>query len=322
MAKLVVGVPQEEARWRFTSRGVPVPRMGRRLPDFLLSFLMVAPALILMLVYVLYPFWQIATGAFETQATLSSPLQWVGLANFRAIFAQGQFTHALVLTIYYTLGQIVLQVSLGLAIALLLNLRLPGRNIARGTILFPFIVPAVVAALIWTYILDPATGPLDYVLVHLHLIQRPLLFLSDPNMAMNTVVLISVWKYMPLIIILFLARLQTIPVEILEAARCDGANAWQTFRHVTWPWVFPVVLIAIMVRTILSFNEFDMPYLLARGGPLNTVFTLPVMIRSLINDQNQLGQASAVSLIMIAILVVVCLAYVWAYRHGERGLDG
>lgn len=310
------------ARWRVTSRGLPLPRMGRKLPDSWLSVLMVAPALILMMIYVLYPLWQVIAGSFEQQDTLSAPLHWVGLANFQAIFATGQFWSSLGLNLYYTIGNVIVQIPLGLGFALLLNMALPGRNIARGAILFPFIVPAVVAALIWSYMLNPSIGVIDYLLLHFHLIGKPLLFLSDPGGAMNTVILVSAWKYMPLMIILFLARLQTIPVEVLEATRCDGANAWQTFRHVVWPWLLPVVLIAIMVRTILSFNEFDMPYLLARGGPLDSVFTLPVMIRSLINDQSNMGQGSAVSLIMIAILLVVSLVYLVVYRWGEKSLDG
>lgn len=308
-------------RWRFTMRGVPLPRIGLRLPDSVLFLLMVTPALILMLVYVLYPLWQIISGAFETQLNLNAPLQWAGLQNFEAIFAGGQFVDALGLTAYYTVGEIVLQVSLGLGFALLLNLKLPARDVARGAILFPFIVPSVVAALIWTYMLNPATGLIGYVLVHFHFVSKAPQFLSDPNTAMNAVILISVWKYMPLMIILFLARLQTIPTEVVEAARCDGANRWQIFRNVTWPWIFPVLLVAMIIRTILSFNEFEMPYLLVQGGPLNSVFTLPVMIRSLINDQQSLGEASAVSLIMIAILIVVCIVYLFVYRWGEKRLN-
>ncbi len=320
-ANLVAG-PLRTARWRTSASGLRLPRLGLRLPDGWLGVLMVLPALTLMSLYVLYPLVQVILGSFFQSYTLGQSGHFVGFANFQAILSNDTFLPSLGRSIYYTVGNIVLQLVLGLAFAMLLNMNLPGRNIARGAVLFPFIVPAVVAALIWTYALDPLTGVVNYVLLSNHLIDKPLQLLSNPATAMNTVVLISTWKYMPLIIILFLARLQTIPVEVVEAARCDGATPMQIFRHVVWPWLVPVVLVAVMARTILSFNEFEMPYLLAHGGPLGTVNTLPVLVRELLNDEVDMGRAAAVSLIMMLILAVVLAGYVFAYRRGERTLEG
>ena len=283
---------------------------------------MVLPALALMSVYVLYPLYQVIVGSFSQSYDLGKPSHFVGTSNFKEILAGTAFLPALGRSLYYTGGNILLQLTLGLGFALLLNQNLPGRNIARGAVLFPFIVPAVVAALIWTYALDPLTGVVNYLLLSNHLIKDPLQLLSAPATAMNTVILISTWKYMPLIVILFLARLQTIPTEVVEAAECDGANPWQVFWSVTWPWLQPVVLVAVMARTILSFNEFEMPYLLAHGGPLGTVNTLPVLVRELLNDELDLGRAAAVSLFMMLILAVVLSGYIYAYRRGERGLEG
>lgn len=308
--------------WRTGKGGIRVPRLALRISDNWLSFFLVAPALGLMTVYVLYPLWEVISGSFLQSFILGQPGHFVGLANFQALLANGQFLPALQLSVYYTVGNIVLQLGLGLPIALLLNMKLPGRNIARGAVLFPFIVPAVVAALIWTFVLDPNTGIVDYVMTSLRVIHQPIPFLTSPSYAMNTVIVISTWKYVPLIIILFLARLQTIPSEVLEAARCDGANGWQVFRHVIWPWVLPVALVAVMARTILSFNEFDMPYLLAHGGPLESVTTAPVLVREVLNSQNDFGSASAMSLVMMAILVIVLIGYLVVYRRGERMLDG
>jgi multiple sugar transport system permease protein len=320
-ANPIVGRPHA-GRWRTSRRGLRIPRLGLRLPDGWLGFLMVLPGLTLMTLYVLYPLVQVILGSFVQSYTLGQQGHFVGLANFQAVLGDETFRESLGRSLYYTAGNIVLQLVLGLGFALLLNMNLPGRNIARGAVLFPFIVPAVVAALIWTYALDPATGVVNYVLMSSHLISRPLQLLSNPSTAMNTVILISTWKYLPLIVILFLARLQTIPVDVLEAARCDGATALQIFRHVIWPWLVPVVLVAIMARTILSFNEFEMPYLLAHGGPLGTVTTLPVMVRELLNDEVDMGRAAAVSLIMMLILAVVLAGYVLAYRRGERTIEG
>jgi len=312
----------KRTRWRKGAGGIPLPRVGLRLSDHWLALLMVLPALTLMAIYVLYPLSQLIAGSFLQSYVLGQAGHWVGWQNFQIIWADNQFLPALNRTIYYTVGELALQLTLGLAFALLLNMNLPGRNIARGAVLFPFIVPAVVAALIWTYALDPLTGIVNYALISWHIIHKPLLLLALPSTAMNTVVFISAWKYIPLIIILFLARLQTIPVEVVEAARCDGATTWQVFRHVTWPWLLPVVMVAAIARTILSFNEFEMPFLLAHGGPLQSVTTLPVLIRQYLSQSVDIGSASAVSLVMMAILVVVLSLYVVVYRRGERTLDG
>lgn len=322
MARANLVAHPRAARWRTSARGLRIPRLGLRLADHWLSVLMVLPALTLMSLYVLYPLVQVMLDSFLQSYTLGQQGHFVGFSNFQAILTDDTFLPSLGRSIYYTVGNIVLQLVLGLAFALLLNMNLPGRNIARGAVLFPFIVPAVVAALIWTYALDPLTGVVNYLLMSNHLISKPMQLLSSPTAAMNTVILISTWKYMPLIIILFLARLQTVPVDVVEAARCDGATSIQIFRHVVWPWLVPVVLVAVMARTILSFNEFDMPYLLAHGGPLGSVTTLPVLVRQLLNDQVDMGRAAAVSLIMMLILAVVLAGYVFAYRRGERSLEG
>jgi len=282
---------------------------------------MVAPALSLMLFYVLYPLWIVVSSSFQDFSTLTGPGTWVGLENYRWLFEGQDFFPALGRSAYYTITNVVFQTVLGFLIALLLNLSLPGRNIARGAILFPSIVPGVVAAIIWGYLFDDLTGVVDYVLLSLHIIKEPLGWLSSPATAMNTVVAISVWKFEPFMIILFLARLQTVPTDMLEAARVDGANVLQIFRHLILPWMLPVVLIAVMLRTIFTFNEFEMPYLLTQGGPLDATLVLPVLIRQLLVGSLNPGRASAVSSVMIAILVLFGILYMWIYRRTERSLE-
>jgi|SRR5258708_5760712 len=310
------------SHWRTGAFGMRYPRLGRHLSDKQLGLLMVAPALTLMLFYVLYPLWIVLSSSFQDFSTLTGPGRWVGLENYRWLIDGQQFLPALGRSVYYTVTNVVLQTLLGLLIALLLNLSLPGRNIARGAILFPFIVPGVVAAIIWGYLFDDLTGVVDYVLLSAHIVKEPLGWLTSPNTAMNTVIAISVWKYEPLMIILFLARLQTVPVEMLEAARVDGANHLQVLGHMILPWMLPVMLIAAMLRTIFSFNEFEMPYLLTRGGPLDSTLVLPVLIRqTLIGSSLNPGRASAISAIMISILVVFGVIYMLIYRRTEGSVE-
>jgi multiple sugar transport system permease protein len=274
-----------------------------------------------MLFYVLYPLWIVISSSFENFSTLTGSGTWAGLDNYRWLLEGQLFLPALSKSAYYTITNVILQTVLGFLIALLLNLSLPGRNIARGAILFPFIVPGVVAAIIWGYLFDNLTGVVDYVLISVHIITEPLGWLASPSTAMNTVVAISVWKFEPFMIILFLARLQTVPTDMLEAARVDGANLLQIFRYLILPWMLPVVLIAVMLRTIFTFNEFEMPYLLTQGGPLDATLVLPVMIRQLLVGSLSPGRASAVSAVMIGILVILGVGYMLIYRRTERSLE-
>ena len=312
---------RRSARFRTGAFGIPYPRLGGRVTDRQLSLLMVAPALSLMVFYVLYPLWVVVSSSFMSFSRLAGPGTWVGLDNYRWLIEGQQFLPALGKSVYYTVANIVLQTILGLLIAVLLNLSLPGRNLARGVILFPFIVPGVVAAFVWNYMFDDLTGVVNYVLLSTHVLKDPIGWLSSPATAMNTVVAISIWKYEPVMIILFLARLQTVPTEIVEAARVDGANALQLLRYVVLPWMLPVVMIAIMLRTITMFNEFDLPYLLTQGGPLSSTLTLPVVIRQLLVGSFSPGRASAVSTVMIGFLVLFGLLSVALYRRAERAFQ-
>ncbi len=309
-------------RWRTGRFGIRYPRLGRHLSDGQLSLVMVAPALILMLGYVVYPLWSVLSSSLQDYPNIVGSGTWTGLSNYQWLLDGHEFLPALARSLYYTFANIFLQTVIGFAIALVLNNELPLRNLARGAILFPFIVPGVVAALIWGYMFDDLTGVANYALTSLHIIKEPLGWLSTPKTAMNTVIAISVWKFMPFMIILFLARLQTLPTEMLEAAKVDGANLLQVFRFMILPWMLPVVMVAVMLRMIWSFNEFDMPFLLTQGGPADATLVLPVMIRQLLLDQLSPGRAAAVSTIMIGILVAFGLLYNLVYRRAEKVLDG
>jgi multiple sugar transport system permease protein len=308
-------------RFRYGPFGLPIPRLGRRLPDRYLAVIMLAPALALMAAYVVYPLANIVYSAFTTQATLSSPHEWVGLGNFTGYLFQQDFFPTLGRSVYYTVANIVVQTLLGFIVALVLHASLPGRNVARGMILFPFLVPIVVAALIWHFILDDLTGVANYMLTEAHLIKQPLGWLSDPGDAMNAIVAISVWKYVPFMIILFLARLQTVPVELIEAAHVDGAGGLRTLWHIILPYMAPVVVVAVMLRTIFSFNEYEVPFLMTQGGPDNKTLVLPILIRQMLLTDLQTGPAAAVSLLMLLVLVACGLGYWYFYRLGEKAFE-
>jgi multiple sugar transport system permease protein len=169
--------------------------------------------------------------------------------------------------------------------------------------------------------LNDMVGVVDYVLQSLHIISQPLGAMSTPDTAMNTIILISAWKFVPFVIIMFLSRLQTLPLELAEAARMDGCGPLRVFRYVTLPWLLPVIIVALLLRVIWSFNEFDVPYLLTQGGPENATMTLPLLIRYLGFDYLDIGKASAVAIIMVVLLLILAKGLFSLYHRAEASLQ-
>lgn len=309
------------SRWRTGTAGIRVPHLGGRLTDRQLAAILLGPALTLMLVWVAYPLIVLITSSTTSWVTVTTPGAFIGLDNYKLLLStSSDFAAAFGHSVYWTVGSVLTQTLFGLAIALVLNMRLPGRNIARGAVLVPFVVPGVVVSLVWGNMLNELTGVVSYLLMAAHMVKEPLPFLTSPAWAMNVIILIGAWKFTPFMIILFLARLQTVPVELVEAARCDGANPFQIFRHIVFPWILPVLVVAVMLRTIWSFNDFDIPFLLTQGGPDNSTQVIPVLIRQLLLERLDPGLAASASVLVIALLGIVGLGYLLLYRRSEAVL--
>jgi ABC-type sugar transport system permease subunit len=206
---------------------------------------------------------------------------------------------------------------LGTAVALLLNAPLRGRNLARGLVLFPFMIPGIVVALVFRFLFNPLSGIVMYLLTSAHLIREPIDLLGSPATALWTVIVVHGWKFTPFMIIVLLGRLQVIPEELYEAAKIDGAGRLRMFWYVTLPWLMPTLLVAMLLRTILNAQDFDVPYLLAYGGPLQATTVIPIQIRSLAFDQHDLGLATALSVCLGVVLVVSSVIYLRAYARSE-----
>lgn len=289
--------------------------------DRTLGILMILPAAVLIVTYLALPLITAVITSLYQQDTITHARKFVGLGNFVWLAQNPLFWDSVGRSVYWTVGNAILQLIGGLAIALLLHAELRGRNIVRGIVLFPFIVPAVVAALIWNYMLNDMLGVINYVLQSLHIISQPLGAMSTPGSAMNTIILISTWKFMPFLIVMFLSRLQTLPLELCEAARVDGCGPVRVFTRITLPWLLPVIVVALLLRVIWSLNEFDLPFLLTQGGPLNATMTLPLLIRYLAFDYLDVGKAAAVALVMIVFLLVLSRLQFKVFHHAETALQ-
>lgn len=292
--------------------------------DRLLAFAMIVPAAALILVFALYPAVQGLLVSFFHVEPATLERTYRGTENYNELLHNELFWDSLVRSIKLLLISTIVQLIIGLGISLLVHQELKGRNLARGIVLFPYLVPAIVIALTWRLMLDPSLGAMRIVnnfLFDQGIIDRPIAIFSRPNTAFYFVIIANIWKYTPFFVIMLLARLQVIPVEQEEAAKLDGANSWQIFRYITLPWLMPVIIIALLLRTIWTFNEFDMVYLFVSGGPLFGTTTLPVLVNHLAFTNREIGQAAATASIMVVTLIIVSWAYFILYARAERDLS-
>lgn len=289
------------------------------LSDRALAHLLVAPALLLVIVFAVYPFIVATINSFNYVDINTGALTPVGLDNYVALFTEEQTRAAFFRSVNWTVWNMVLQVVLGVLIAMLLNLNLKGQRIARVLVLVPYMVPAIVAALVFRFMFNDVTGVVNYGLQTLGLINQPLNWLSDPQMMMPTLVLVNVWKYTPFFVIIVLAKLQTIPRDLYESVAIDGGGWRHRFIAVTLPSIIPVVLAGMLLRTIWTAYDFDVPFLLSNGGgPSGSAVTVPLAIRALAFEQQQLGQASALAVCTAILLTGASYFYLRGYRRSEK----
>ncbi|MFV2043909.1 MAG: carbohydrate ABC transporter permease [Anaerolineales bacterium] len=295
--------------------------IGVGLSDRTLAFLMVAPSAVLIFVFALLPMAQAIFASFFQVESATLEMRFNGIENYRWLAGQEVFWGSLVRSLIWVASTTVAQMVLGVGIALLVHQELTGRNMARGLVLLPYLIPAVVLSLTWRFMLDPTLGVFNRLLMDFGLIERPIAFLADQQTALLFVIVAGVWKYTPFVVIMVLARLQVIPLELEDAAKIDGAGSWQLFRYITLPWLMPVLVITMLLRTIWSFRQFDIVYLFAFGGPLFGTTTLPVLVRYLAFDARRIGAAAATAVIMLVLLIVMSRGYFAFYARAEGQLD-
>ena len=290
------------------------------LSDRSLALLLVLPAALLLVVFSIYPFLQAAFDSLFHIPLATRQGTFVGLSNYVQVFHEESIQRAFGRTLLWTVSNIAVQTVLGLLIALLLNTRLYGQTFGRGLVLFPYMIPAIVVATVFRFTFNDITGIASYLWLKIPGVHQPIYFLSQPTAALLTVTAVNCWKYTPFIVIVLLARLQTVPRDLYEAAQIDGAGRPALLWYVTLPWLLPVLLVALLLRTIWTVNDFDVIYLLAYGGPLDATTTLPLEIRRLAFGRQDVGLASALAVLVAIGISVIGLAYLWLYQRSEARL--
>lgn len=293
------------------------PRQRERLTGLIL----VSPTLLLFALLIFYPMAQAVMLSLDKVSTLTLRTQYVGLANFEALLADPAFKTTFLNTLVWTVSAVILQLVLGVGAALLLNGRLVARSAARGLILFPYLLPTAVAVLVWRWLFNDLYGLVNYALISIGLISAPLPFLSQAPNAMITVIFVGAWKFFPFVVIAVLARLQSIPQSLYEAARVDGAGSWALFRDITLPQLSGVLSVVILLRSIWDFKEFDLIYLMTGGGPGISTQTLPILVYRQAFQLLNFGRGAAVAVLMFGFMLLFFAVHVYATRRaeGQRG---
>ena len=296
----------------------PPPRLKLDARYALLGLLLIAPTLLIFCAVILYPLCSaIYLSLFSIYTpTLQGP--WVGLANYADILSSSDFWSSLWATVLWTGGTLSVQMLAGIGVALLLNEKIVLRSLARSLILFPYFLSTVVAVLVWRWLFNDLYGMLNHILIALGLIDMPMNWLGVMPNALLSLILIGAWKYFPFVVIAVLARLQSIPTSLYEAATIDGAGAWSRFWDVTLPQLRDVLGVIILLRTIWDFKEFDLIWLLTGGGPINHTRTLPLLVYQEAFGLNQMGRASTYAVAMMAVMLVFMIAYLFIARRREQ----
>ncbi|GAA1607380.1 carbohydrate ABC transporter permease [Catellatospora bangladeshensis] len=246
-----------------------------------------------------------------------NPPEWVGLDNFERLLRDESTMIALRNTAYYALGHVPLTMLAALGLALLLNRRLRGVGFFRAAAFFPYVTSLVAVAIVWNMLFNPEFGPVNQFLSWLG-VDSPPGWTTSVDWAMPAVILTSVWRDMGYYMVLFLAGLQAIPTEHHEAARVDGANAWQRFRAVTLPGLRPVTFLVLILLTVQSFKVFDLVVVMTDGGPGRATLVLSQQIYRRGIIEGEFGYASAISLVLFLLVLVLTLTQFWFNNRRER----
>ena len=257
----------------------------------------------------------ISLSFYEQQSLTSEPV-WVGFANYTRVLASAEFWNALWNGFVYAMVAIVLQVVLGIGFALLLHQPFRGRTLLRGLTFLPYLLPTVVAVLTFKWMIDGSLGIVTIVMDTLGL--PPIYWFETESAAMMSVILVSVWLWTPFVTTTFLAGLQTVPVQLYEAARVDGAGPIRRFFHVTLPALRPILTVIILLRGVWMFNKFDIIWLTTGGGPLGATEHLPVLAYRQAFTLFDLGSGAATATLSFLVLMVIVTLYFWLFPMDDK----
>ncbi len=273
------------------------------------------PAGLLLVLLLAYPL-GLGTWLGMTDAKIGRPGVWVGFDNFSFIIGDSLVRLALFNTLFYTIVASIIKFALGLWLAILLNEHLPFKSFFRSIVLLPFIVPTALSAIAFWWIYDSQFSIISWALVKLGLIHEYIDFLGEPWLARASVIAANIWRGVPFVAICLLAGLQTISPSLYEAAALDGATGWQRFRRITLPLLTPIIAVVMTFSVLFTFTDFQLIYVLTRGGPLNATHLMATLSFQRAIPGGNLGEGAAIATAMVPfLLAAILLSYFGLQRR-------
>jgi multiple sugar transport system permease protein len=282
------------------------------------GMLLVAPSVLLICSLLVYPvFYGVWLSLFKKHSFFPDQ-RFVWISNYIYLMKDPDFWMSIWYGTVYSVSTIFFQIIIGIVAALIVNEAFKGRNFVRGVILFPYIIPTVVAIILWKWLLNNQFGLVNYLLMAVGIVEDPLSWMGKDHI-MTSLILISIWEFFPFVVLSVLARMQTIPPALYSAAKVDGAGPVRRFIHVTLPQLRNVLFVVILLRSIWMFTKFDTVWLLTQGGGAEKyIRTLPVYAYMRTFMYYQAGLGSALAVIMFVLLVVATTIYFKMFRREEE----
>lgn len=291
-------------------------RAARR--EAVFAWTLVAPVILWLGATLVYPLVSSLTLSVENVRIIGSAGRFVGLDNYLSILSASAFWLALARSVVWVVGNAAIQTVLAMVSALILEQTFPGVRVARTWIVVTWIVPTIVIVIVWRWLLSTSGGMINPLLIALGLISQPVGFFSSATSAMTSLMLINSWRWFPFIAVMLLAGLQRIPNDLYEAAAIDGASRFARFRRITLPLLQPTLFVLTVIGTLLSFNVFDIVWLLTGGGPADATTTLPILIYRTAFKGYRLSEAAAMSVVATVLLMGLALLAVRTLAPGEE----
>ncbi|MGE0798053.1 MAG: carbohydrate ABC transporter permease [Lautropia sp.] len=290
---------------RGSGETAPRTRRGPRISPFLWFIL---PALVVIVAVIVFP-WAFTLWMSLFDWKIGASPAFAGLANYLELVGNRRFGEAVLHTLVFTALAVAAPLVLGTAAALVFNRRFPLRGLLRGMFVLPMMATPVAIALVWTMMFHPQQGVLNYLLSLVGI--APSEWVYSPRLAIPCLVLVDVWQWTPLVMLIVLGGLASLPTDPFEAARIDGASRWQTFRHVTLPLLLPFIMVAAVVRTIDALKTFDTIFVITQGGPGTASETINLYLYLQAFSYYQMGKASAVVVVFFVLVVALSWLLVW-----------
>ena len=281
------------------------------------AILMVSPALVVIFGLAVYPLLCTIWYSLSDVDLLKGESTFLGLKNYLTVLSSTDFWNSIGITLYFTVVSLLVQLPLGILIALLLNQEFHGRWLLRSIILIPWAVPTLVNATLWDWIYNVNYGALNRILLQLHFIEKPIIWLDTPIKAMNMIVLADTWKVLPLYVIMILASLQTIDKTRMESAIIDGAGVFRRFISIVLPLIKPMIMVILVIRTMQALKVFDMVYMLTHGGPANGTMVVSYFIYNQTFSYMKFGYGAAIAVLVAIVSILITLIYVRVLRSED-----